>query len=128
MAVALNLTAMAWTPCYYRIKTIAIPPHLLYFVTKYLSNPQPKEKNMLELIKKKTLNVICEFNSDHIIQKDIEIKAGSNEKTTSTINVYCPFCNKFTNATVQGELFFDGTMLRELGLDKVNEEAYESWN
>jgi len=49
-------------------KTIAIPHHILYFVTKYLSNRQPKEKNMLELIEKKTRNVICEFNSDHIIQ------------------------------------------------------------
>ena len=32
-----------------------------------------------------------------IIEKDIEIKPGTEETTTATINVYCPFCNKFTN-------------------------------
>ena len=37
-------------------KTIAMPQHILYFVTKYLSNCQPKKKNMLELIEKKTRN------------------------------------------------------------------------
>jgi hypothetical protein len=51
-------------------KKIAIPHHILCFVTKYLSNRQPKEKNMLEVIEKKTRNVICEFNSDHIIQAE----------------------------------------------------------
>ena len=63
-------TLSAWFVCMPIKKTIAIPHHILYFVTKYLSNRQPKEKNMLALIEKKIRNVICEFNSDYIIQAE----------------------------------------------------------
>lgn len=76
----------------------------------------------MELIKTKTLCVICEFNPDHIIEKDIEIKADSEEQSISTINVYCPFCDKWTNGIVKGELVPDVTMLRELGLLKDDGE------
>jgi hypothetical protein len=71
---------------------------------------------------KKTLKVVCEFNPDHIIEKDIEIIPNTEETTTSTINVYCQFCNKFTNGEVHGELIPDDSLLRELGLNKRPEE------
>jgi hypothetical protein len=42
---------------------------------------------------KKTLKLLCEFNPDHIIEKDIEIKPDTEETTSATIKVYCPFCS-----------------------------------
>ncbi|ETR72313.1 MAG: hypothetical protein OMM_07590 [Candidatus Magnetoglobus multicellularis str. Araruama] len=83
---------------------------------------QTKRKKIMEIVQKKFLKVVCECNPDHIIEKDIEIKPGTEETTTATINVYCPFCNKFTNGEVHGEMVPDDSLLRELGLNKRPEE------
>jgi len=76
----------------------------------------------MEIISYTILEVICEFNQDHIIQKDIEIKPGSQDKTESVFNVYCPWCDKWTNAKVKGELAQNTDLLRKFGFININEE------
>ena len=70
--------------------------------------------------KTKTVNVICEFNPDHIIEKNIEIQNGTQKTTSSTINAYCPFCDKWTNGQVQGEMVVNDSVLREFDISKVS--------
>jgi len=60
-----------------------------------------------------TIKVICEYNSNHIIEKDIIIQEVFQEAITSIINVYCPFCNKWINGLVQAGMYFDDSVLVE---------------
>jgi uncharacterized protein YlzI (FlbEa/FlbD family) len=57
---------------YLRPQKKQLPFPIIYYILSqniYIE-PPTKGKNMLELIEKITRNVICEFNSDHIIQAE----------------------------------------------------------
>ncbi|CAN2049098.1 hypothetical protein GMMP13_750002 [Candidatus Magnetomoraceae bacterium gMMP-13] len=65
---------------------------------------------------KKIVQVECEFDSSHIIKKMLEIKAGT-EEVQSTIQVYCPFCQKYINGKIQGEVHLDDEAMRKFGFN-----------
>jgi len=68
----------------------------------------------MQIIEKKRIKVVCEFNSNHVIEKIINIKSEDNDTNDTIANVYCPFCNKWTNGYVKGEMTQDECILREL--------------
>ena len=70
----------------------------------------------MELIEEKSYRVECEFDNSHVIEKTIETKPGT-KNVESTFHVYCPYCNKWSNGKVLGELHPDKALLREYGFD-----------
>ncbi|CAN2044674.1 hypothetical protein GMMP1_1410043 [Candidatus Magnetomoraceae bacterium gMMP-1] len=46
----------------------------------------------------------------------LEIKAGT-EEVQSTIQVYCPFCQKYINGKIQGEVHLDDEVMRKFGFN-----------
>ena len=65
----------------------------------------------MELIEEKTYRVECEFDNSHVIEKTIEVKKGGKNLET-TFHVYCPFCDKWSNGKVLGELHLGDDLLR----------------
>jgi len=69
---------------------------------------------------KKTKKVVyamqCQSNPEHILEKVIEIEEGS-EKFETEIEVYCPKCDKYVKASVQGKLVPNQDILRKFESD-----------
>jgi len=64
-------------------------------------------------------NVACEFDNSHTIIKEIETEIEESEvenhkkHVESVIHIYCPFCNKWSNGKVIGELVNDQETTRD---------------
>ena len=71
---------------------------------------------MLGKRKKKTervlYNVECAFNKEHIFEKVIEIKQGS-ENSKTELQAYCPFCDELVNYKIQGEAVPNAAILKK---------------
>ena len=66
---------------------------------------------------KKTYTVICPFDENHEFLIVVEIKDESSG-VENTLEEYCPFCEKFVQVEVQGELEkMDRITRRQLGFD-----------
>jgi len=65
----------------------------------------------MEIVEKKYLDVKCEFDDSHIITKVVEVKPGT-EYTESTVHIYCPYCNKWSNGKILGDLHEDAEVER----------------
>ncbi len=62
--------------------------------------------------KKVVYEIQCQSNPEHILEKVIEIEEGS-EKFETEIQAYCPKCDKYVKAIVQGKLVPDQDILRK---------------
>ncbi|MCP4130201.1 MAG: hypothetical protein GY754_04385 [bacterium] len=60
-----------------------------------------------------TYTVICSNDKKHRFPVVVEVKDGT-EETQSTFEAQCPFCDKYSSVTIEGELAKDVTTQREL--------------
>lgn len=56
--------------------------------------------------------VICAFNRDHKLEVDLEVKDG-NASEESSIDVYCPFCDKYVTAKIDKKVADDTVIFRQ---------------
>lgn len=63
--------------------------------------------------KKVIIKVKC-GNCEHVIKIAIDIKPDSEEKHTSEIDVYCPFCDEWLTVEIKGKILSDATILRAM--------------
>lgn len=64
-------------------------------------------------------NVKC-YKCSNVLDIDIVVKENSKEKAKSEIDVYCPFCDKFIVAEIEGKLANNAETLR--GSPKTEKE------
>lgn len=63
--------------------------------------------------KKVIIKVKCEKCSN-VFDIAIDIKPDSEEKHTSEIDVYCPFCDEMLTVEIKGKILSDTTILRAM--------------
>ena len=62
---------------------------------------------------KRITKVKCGICSN-VFEIAIDIKAESEEKNTSEIDAYCPFCDKILTVELKGKILSDATILRAM--------------
>ena len=60
---------------------------------------------------KKVITVICPFNKDHKFPVALKLKDESRD-AKSSIDIYCPFCDKPVRVEIDGELLPDTVIMR----------------
>jgi hypothetical protein len=62
-------------------------------------------------MKKVTYTVICPFNKDHKFPLVLEVEDEA-KGVKSSIESFCPFCDKFVQIEIEGELAPDTEVMR----------------
>ncbi|MEW6619027.1 MAG: hypothetical protein AB1422_06720 [bacterium] len=62
-------------------------------------------------MKKVTHTVVCPYNKDHKFPVVLELKDES-KGTKSSIDTFCPFCDKIVRVEIEGELSPDTVIMR----------------
>ncbi len=59
-----------------------------------------------------TYTVICPNNNKHELLLVSDVESGSDD-TQSSVDIYCPDCDQYVRAEIQGKLIPDTEVLRE---------------
>lgn len=68
-------------------------------------------------MKRKAYEVICPYDKTHRLPVVFTFEEGK-EGVESTFETYCPFCDKYVRASVEGEIKTNEVVLRRYGFDK----------
>ncbi len=73
---------------------------------------------MSEMLRKKKKTVIyniqCVVDKNHEFDREFVVEDGSEEKYTTEVQIYCPFCHNLLTVTVDGKILSDTSVFRSV--------------